>query len=157
MTDVPQPPPRQLFNWDLASSVALILVGAAVCVQALGFPGTVRGVPGPSFFPMVIGLLLIALAVSLAATTRNGPRHDYWARPSGGAPRVVLGRIAAILILLVTYISLWEIVPFLARTPLLLVAIYRILGEKWSRAAMLAAFLTLALYAVFQGLLSIQL
>jgi hypothetical protein len=151
------PPQRHLFNWDLASSVVMMLVGIAVCVQALGFPGTVRGVPGPAFFPMVIGVLLIALAVSLAATTRNGPRHDYWARPSGGAPRVVLRQIAAILILLVTYISLWDVVPFLVRTPLLLVAIYRILGEKWTRCLLLAAVLTFALYAVFHGVLSIQL
>ena len=116
-----------------------------------------RGVPGPSFFPMVIGGLLIALAVSLAATTRNGPRHDYWARPGGGAPRVVLRQIAAILILLVTYISLWDIVPFLARTPR---AARRDLSHprrKWKRALLLAAILTLALYAVFHGLLSIQL
>jgi hypothetical protein len=156
MTDVP-PPQRQTFHWDIASSLVLMLIGIIVCVQALGFPGTVRGVPGPSFFPMLIGGLLIVLAVSLAATTRKGPRHDYWARPGGGAPRVVLRQIAAILILLVTYISLWDVVPFLARTPPLLVAIYRILGEKWSRALLLAAILTFALYAVFAGLLSIQL
>jgi hypothetical protein len=155
MADVP--PQRHIFNWDLASSVALMLLGVAVCVQALGFPGTVRGVPGPSFFPMMIGGLLVALAISLAATTRRGPRHDYWARPSGGPPRVVLRQIAAILVLLVTYISLWDVVPFVARTPLLLVAIYRILGETWRRALLLAAILTFALYAVFQGLLSIQL
>ena len=155
MIDVP--PQRHLFNWDLASSAVLMLLGLAVCIQAAGFPGTVRGVPGPAFFPMVIGGLLIALAVSLAATTRSGPRHDYWARPGGGAPRVVLRQIVAILILLVAYISLWDIVPFVARTPVMLVAIYRILGETWKRALLLAAILTTALYAVFRGLLSIQL
>jgi hypothetical protein len=147
----------QRFNWDVASSIVLMLLGVAVCIEASGFPGAVRGVPGPAFFPMVIGGLLIALAVSLAATTRNGPRHDYWARPGGGAPRVVLRQIVAILILLVAYISLWDIVPFVARTPVMLVAIYRILGESWKRALMLAAILTIALYTVFAGLLSIQL
>jgi putative tricarboxylic transport membrane protein len=145
------------FNWDLASSVVLMLLGVAVVIHASGFPGAVRGVPGPAFFPMVIGGLLIALAVSLAATTRKGPRHDYWARPGSGAPRVVLRQIVAILILLVAYISLWDIVPFVARTPVMLVAIYRILGESWKRALLLAAILTVALYAVFNGLLSIQL
>jgi hypothetical protein len=145
------------FNWDLASSVVLMLLGIAVVIHASGFPGAVRGVPGPAFFPMVIGGLLIALAVSLAATTRKGARHDYWARPGGGAPRVVLRQIVAILILLVAYISLWDIVPFVARTPVMLVAIYRILGESWKRALLLAAILTVALYAVFNGLLSIQL
>jgi hypothetical protein len=155
MTDVP--PQRRLFNWDLASSAVLMLLGAAVCIHASGFPGAVRGVPGPAFFPMAIGGLLIALAVSLAATTRNGPRHDYWARPGGGAPRVVLRQIGAILILLVAYISLWDVIPFLARTPILLVAIYRILGESWKRALLLAVLLTIALYAVFAGVLSIQL
>jgi hypothetical protein len=74
-----------------------------------------------------------------------------------GTPRVVLRQIVAILILLVAYVSLWDIVPFLARTPVLLVAIYRILGESWKRALLLAAILSVALYAVFQGLLSIQL
>jgi hypothetical protein len=151
------PPRRHAFHWDLASSVALMLLGVAVCVQALGFPGTVRGVPGPSFFPMVIGVMLIVLAISLAATTRSGPRHDYWARPGGGQPRVVLRQIAALILLLVTYVSLWDLVPFIARTPPMLIAIYRILGETWTRALLLAASITLALYAVFQGVLSIQL
>ena len=145
------------FNWDLASSAVLMLLGVAVCLHAATFPGAVRGVPGPAFFPMVIGGLMIALAVSLAATTRKAPRHDYWMRPGGGAPRVVLRQIGAILILLVAYISLWDIVPFVARTPVLLVAIYRILGETWRRSLLLAVILTFALYATFQGLLSIQL
>ena len=145
------------FNWDIASSVVLMLLGVAVVVHASGFPGAVRGVPGPAFFPMVIGGLLIALAGSLAAMSRNAPRHDYWARPGGGAPRVVLRQIVAILILLVAYISLWDIVPFLARTPVMLVAIYRILGETWKRSLLLAVILTFALYATFAGLLSIQL
>jgi hypothetical protein len=145
------------FNWDLASTAVLMLLGVAVVIHAAGFPGAVRGVPGPAFFPMVIGGLMIALAASLAATTRKAPRRDYWARPGGGAPRVVLRQIVAILILLVAYVSLWDVIPFLARTPVMLVAIYRILGESWKRALLLAVILSTALYAVFNGLLSIQL
>jgi hypothetical protein len=155
MADVPQR--RPAFNWDLASSVALTLLGLAVCGAALTFPGTVRGVPGPAFFPITLGLLLIVLAIALVLTTRGGPPETYWTRPAGGGESKVLRQIGVITLLLVTYVSLWDVVPFIARTPPVLFAIYRTLGETWTRALLLSAVITLALFALFQGALSIQL
>jgi ABC-type uncharacterized transport system fused permease/ATPase subunit len=62
-----------------------------------------------------------------------------------------------VMTLLVIYVSLWTTVPFLVRTPLLLIALYRLFRESWLRAALIAAAITIGLYAVFEGALSIQL
>jgi putative tricarboxylic transport membrane protein len=160
---------RRTFDWDLWTSTLFALLGVVVCVHAWSFPGGTRGVPGPGFFPIVIGSLLIALSLALIATTRTRARAgpdaggaaadphespDYWAR-AGTSP--VLPKIGAILLLLVVYVSLWNVVPFLARTPLLLIAIYRILGEPWPRTLLVAMLLTASLFLVFEGVLSVQL
>lgn len=149
--------PRRAWDWDLWTSALFALLGVVVCIHAWSFPGGTRGVPGPGFFPIVIGGLLIALSLALLATTRaNAAResHRYWAR---AGTRPVLPRIGAILLLLVIYVSLWNVVPFLARTPLLLIAIYRLLGEPWPRALLVATLLTASLFLVFEGVLSVQL
>ena len=164
----PPSPSRRAFDWDLWASALFALVGVVVCVHAWSFPGGTRGVPGPGFFPIVIGVLLIALSLALLLTTRSRPTatvttparagdslpHDYWAR-AGTTP--VLPKIAAILLLLVVYVSMWNVVPFLARTPLLLIAIFRVLGEPWPRTLLLASALTASLFLVFEGVLSVQL
>jgi hypothetical protein len=170
MTERPAPssprPKEPGVNWDLASSVGFALLGLVICVHASGFPGATRGVPGPAFFPIVIGVLMIVLSAALLATTWKEPRHDYWARPGSGAnPSTgsdaghspVLKQIGLVLLLLVIYVSLWTVVPFVVRTPLLLIAIYRLLGEPWPRTLLLAVLLTASLFAVFQGALSVQL
>lgn len=141
-------------DWDAWTSVVFTLLGLAVCVHAWGFPAGARGVPGPGFFPIVVGLLLIALSVTLWLTTRHAPRHPYWTRADGER---VLPRIVAILLLLVVYVSFWTVVPFVVRTPILLIVIYRLLGESWGRALLLAAVLTAGLHILFQGFLSVQL
>lgn len=141
-------------NWDLWTSAAFVLLGLALIGDALTFPPGARGVPGPAFFPMVIGGLLVLFAAAVGLGSLRAPAEPYWDR-TGREP--IAGRITLLLALLVTYVALWGLVPFVVRTPLVLFAIYRLFRESWLRAALLALALTAALFGIFEGLLSIQL
>jgi hypothetical protein len=145
---------RSTINWDIWTSLAFTLLGLAIIGDAWTFPRGARGVPGPAFFPMAIGGLLIVLSLAIGAGALRRPAALYWDR-TGREP--IFGRMTAVMLLLVIYVSLWTAVPFLVRTPLLLVALYRLFRESWLRAALLAAAITAGLYAIFEGALSIQL
>lgn len=143
-----------LTNWDLWTSLAFVLLGVALIADALTFPPGARGVPGPAFFPIVIGGLLVLFAIIVGLGSLRAPIEPYWDR-TGREP--IAGRMTALIALLVTYVALWHAVPFLVRTPLVLVAIYRLFRESWLRALLLALGLTAGLFGIFEGLLSIQL
>ncbi len=145
---------RRTINWDVWTSLAFTLVGLGLIADAATFPRGARGVPGPAFFPIVIGGMLILLSVAVGAGALRHPPAPYWDR-TGRAP--IFGRLTLLMALLVAYVSLWTLVPFVVRTPLLLVAIYRLFRESWPRAILLALALTAALFGIFEGALSIQL
>lgn len=141
-------------NWDLWTSTAFALLGVAVIADAMTFPPGARGVPGPAFFPVAIGALLILFSVAIGLGSLRAPAEPYWDR-TGREP--IAGRITLLLLLLVAYVAAWHAVPFVVRTPLVLVAIYRLFRESWRSALLLALGLTAALFGIFEGLLSIQL
>ncbi len=87
---------------------------------------------------------------------------DAWGgflAPRGLAPdrRERLRQVAAILALLAAYLALWDAVPFVWRTPLLLSGIYRTVGEPWLRSSVLAVSITALLVGVFDALLRVRL
>lgn len=145
---------RRLGSADLWTSAAFTLLGVALIVVASTFPSGVRGVPGPAFFPVIIGGLLAALSAALGAVALRQPAASYW-NADGGDRTLV--RIAILMLLVVAYVALWNVVPSLVRTPLALMAIYRLLRQSWRRAVWLAVAVTVALHGIFEGLLSISL
>lgn len=147
---------RRTINWDVWTSLAFTLLGLAIIGDAWTFPRGARGVPGPAFFPMAVGglLILLSLAIAAGALRRPSASAAYWDR-TGREP--IAARMTAVMLLLVIYVSLWSVVPFLVRTPLLLVALYRLFRESWIRAVLLGLAITAGLYAIFEGALSIQL
>lgn len=142
----------RLLNWDIAFGGLFAALGLAMIAHGRGFPPGAAGVPGPGFFPALIGGLLAACGLLLAGTTGRAGR-SYWEH---GWRTAGVARIAAILLAIVLYLAAWD-VPFLLRTPLFLAAVYRVLGEPWARCGLLAAGLTIVLHLVFEVALSIRL
>ncbi len=144
---------RHLTSWDSVTGLLLAGLGAALVLGSRGFPAAAGGVPGPGFFPMATGALLLVLG---GALTLQGARHaaDYWEK---GWRDPAVARIIAVLGMIAIYIALWEVVPFLWRTPVSLAAVYIVLGERWPRALAFSAMITAALYGVFEGLLEVRL
>lgn len=140
-------------NWDIGIGIAFAGLGALLIVEARTFPAGTGGVPGPGFFPFWIGVLLTALGTGLAL----GSLHSdavYWEQGWTSEP---MQRIGGVVATVIVYLILWNSVPFLVRTPLLLLVIYRIMGESWLRSAVLAGLITAASYGVFGGFFNVRL
>ena len=141
-------------QWDIGFGAAFAALGGALAIAGWRLPEGIAGVPGPGVFPLLIGAALVVLGAALALSAGRGGPGVYWEK-DWRDPAV--RRVAGILALLAAYAALWDAVPFIWRTPLLLVAIYRLTGEPWLRSLFVSAAATALLAVVFQALLRVRL
>lgn len=127
---------------DFATAGAFLLLGFLLLTSAATFPPGVGGLPGPGFFPRVIGAVMAALAILLLAFACRRPG------PAPGAAPVK--PVLLTVLLLAGYLALWERVPFALRTLLFVVLYLRCLGQSWRAAVQVALGLTLFVVAAFQ-------
>ena len=140
-------------SWDRGLGFGFSAGGVSLAAAGWRLPEGLAGVPGPGFFPILIGLGLAALGLALAASA--GPEGaPYWQQGWRGTG---MRQVLLILALLVIYVALWDAVPFLWRTPLLLLGIYRAVGEPWVRSILVSVLTTALLAGVFQTLLRVRL
>lgn len=140
-------------TWDRGLGFGFAALGVGLALAGWGLPEGLAGVPGPGFFPILIGVGLTVLGVGLAACA--GPRDaSYWQQ---GWRNTGMRHVLVILALLVIYVALWEAVPFLWRTPFLLLGIYRTVGEPWVRSILVSVVATVLLAGVFETLLRVRL
>jgi len=140
-------------RWDTALGIGFAALGGALALAGWGLPEGLAGVPGPGFFPILIGLGLIVLGLGLAASAGRGDA-SYWRE---GWRTTGMRQIVVILTLLGMYAALWNAVPFLWRTPVLLLGIYRTVGEPWMRSILISLVATALLGGVFDTLLRVRL
>lgn len=131
--------------------VGLVLLGlAAVAVLAtLGYPAGRAGVPGPALFPRLVAVALAGCALALVWQPAGAPALDI----PPGRPRA----IAWTAVLLLTYVATWEVVPFVPRTALFLVAFLRLLSVSWTGTLVTALGLSIVMFVVFERLLAVRL
>ena len=139
--------------WTVSLGIAFAALGCGLAVAGWRLPEGLAGVPGPGAFPLLVGLLMATLGAALAAFPHDG-RTTYWQYGLSDPP---VRRIVVILVLLGVYVAVWDAVPFLLRTPLLLVAVYGVVGEPWLRSTAIGLAVTVVLWAAFQLLLRVRL
>ncbi len=139
-------------NWDAGLGFSFALLGAYLVARGWMMPPGTGGVPGPGFFPLLVGGLLFVLGLGLALRGRGGS-PGYWSR---GWWDPAMARIFGVVGVCMLYLIFWDEVHFLLATSVLLAAIYRILGVRWWRAVALALGFTVSLYGVFQWLFNIR-
>jgi len=127
---------------DLAVALLFLLLGLLLWSSASAFPPGVGGLPGPGFFPRVIGIVMLAPAVALLA--------QAWRRPGPASGAARAKPVLFTVVLLAAYLALWDRVPFALRTLLLLALYLRCLGQRWRTALQVAFVLTASVVAAFE-------
>ncbi len=122
---------------------AFLVLGLGVLVSSFGFPAGMGRLPGPGFFPAVIGAAISCFALALL--------WSAFQKPAGGSASIGGRKTLAITIgLLMVYLALWGVVPFPIRTLAFVAVFLRLVGETWLRSVMVAAVLTTAVVLAFQ-------
>ena len=129
-------------------ALGLGALGLGVGLSTIGYPPGEYGVPGPALFPRAVAIGLVIVAARLAAS----PDVDVPPLPPGRA-RAILWTLAALLL----YVAVWDVVPFVPRTALLVVVFLRLLAVSWTATAVTAASLSLVVFFVFERLLAVRL
>jgi hypothetical protein len=133
---------------EMAVACVFLALGAGLALSSRSLPSGVAGLPGPGFFPGIIGILMFLLAVGLL-------------RPSSGVVspfRIENARtVARVTLLTVAYLALWGTGGFAVRTAVYLTVLLMLLGERWRRSLLAAAVITGAVVAAFSFGLGLRL
>lgn len=138
---------------DLVAAAAVFALGLAAFVGALGLGYWTRG-PGPGFFPLWLGVLLMVLAGVWAGQVARGRNvHE----PEPVAPR---GPLAVTLVLgaLLVVILVLDVVGYqLAMTALVLFILVAVGRRRWFESIVVALLAGFGMYALFANVLQVYL
>lgn len=142
---------------DVAAGVLAAMLGLAVVLEALTFPGMPGQPIGPSMFPIVIGLGLIAAGAGLIVGRVRAPglpsvELEDWAR----RPRAVASFALVVAALLFYAVAVNTLGFFFTATAFLSV-LFLGFGVPRGRILPLALAVTLAVHYVFYTLLRVPL
>jgi hypothetical protein len=132
---------------DVGVAVFFLCLGVWMAISSLALPAGMGRLPGPGFFPMVIGATISLLAALLLIVTLRAPDaadriyEIPWTRWRAAGITVAL---------LFVYILLWNWTPFVPRTALLMLLLLRLHGETWRKSVAVSAALTGAVFLAFQ-------
>jgi putative tricarboxylic transport membrane protein len=135
----------------LAAGAALLLSGLYL-VLSLRLPlGTVEE-PGPAFFPLLTGLLLLAGGLGLAGEVRRGRQ-----KPASVEPRAAR-RVGVTVMALIGFCLALPLAGYPASMFGLLLVTLRLFGlSRWTAAAAASLALTAASWYVFAAVLGVPL
>ncbi len=137
---------RQPFAPNRWVAAAFGAVGVVVLVASMQLPSGIGALPGPGFFPFVLAILILCFALFLGWESRAVPKPDF--TPAPLAHSWLLPAVTAAV--LVLYVASWEWLPFLVRTPLLILLLMRLSGASWWATGLGSVLLPAVLYAIFQ-------
>jgi hypothetical protein len=128
---------------NLVVAAAFLLLGIYLAASAAGLPAGVGRLPGPGFFPQLIGSVTILLAVSLLVQTAR--RRDPGAFALANK-KTVAGAIG----LTFLYLLLWGTGWFALKTAIFLALLLRFLGQRWGVSVLVSLVLTATVVGAFQ-------
>lgn len=134
-----------MFRTNLIVAAGFALLGSYLIASALSLPPGVGRLPGPGFFPGVIGAVIVLLAGALFAQTmraRGVPRSD-WRIENGKA-------IAGAIGLIFVYLLFWGTGLFALRTAVFLALFMRFMDQPWKQSALVSLALSAVVVAAFQ-------
>jgi len=120
----------------LAFGLYLVASGAQL-------PAGIGRLPGAGFFPLVIGIVTVVLALLLLAAAFRGAASPSFEMING---KIIAGVIG----LTFAYLLLWGSGLFALRTAVFLALFLRLLGERWKTSVSVSAVLTATVTLAFQ-------
>jgi hypothetical protein len=136
-----------MIRTDVAVAGAFLVLGAGLAFSSLNLPSGVADLPGPGFFPGIIGIVMSLFAAALLL-------HGS----SGSSCRIGnLKTIGGVVLLTVAYLALWGTGAFAVRTAAYLAVLLMVLGERWTRALLASMVITGAVMAAFSFGLGLRL
>ena len=112
-------------------------------VTAWQFPAGMGRLPGPGFFPAIIGVVMVVLAGLLVVVSVRS-------QSIGELTLANRKQLAWTVALVVVYLLAWGWVPFALRTVVFGIVLLRLLGQQWRAAVTFSAVLTIAVVLAFQ-------
>lgn len=140
---------------DAIAGGCFIALAVAFIIPSLSFPGgTADGVPGPGYFPILLGVLLILLSIGLIVTgiVKKTSFNVVDELFKANAKPFILTIVAVI-----AYLILWNLLPFLVNTSLFLFALGLIYERKIVYNIIFSVATTAVLYLVFDNVFHVML
>ena len=134
---------------NLAVAICFIFLGGFLATTSSGLPDGLGGLPGPGFFPQVIGVVVLLLGGSLLfqavrpSATDSSEEGTHFLIENRGA-------IAGAIGLTFLYLALWGTGLFALRTGVFLSLFLKFLGQSWKASIAVAVVLTVTVTAAFQ-------
>ena len=128
---------------ELMVGLGFLALGIALVASSYALPPGMGRLPGPGFFPRVIGGVMVLLSLALLWRAR---REGDGQRTAAADLRTVAG-VAGLLFL---YLLLWGTGLFPVRTAVFLLVLLRFLGQSWRSGLTVSLSLTAVIVLAFQ-------
>lgn len=129
---------------NLVVAACFLLLGVYLVASSFALPEGMGRLPGPGFFPQVIGAIVLLLAAGLAVqAVRQQPAADRFQVENRRS-------IAGVIALLLVYLLLWGTGLFVLRSAVLLALFLRFLGESWRASVVVGLVLAVTVTLAFQ-------
>lgn len=136
---------------NISASIFIVL-GIYIISTSLKFPSINSSVPGPGFFPNILGGTLIALSILLI---KNNMKNESEYKKTDNKKYV---KTCTSMILTLIYISLLEVLGFIACSiPFLAIMIYLFKCKNIKKNLLVSVLTVLAVYYLFNILLNVPL
>jgi hypothetical protein len=143
----PDRPPGAGRITNLVTAAAVVALGGAALAGSITMGLGEAAAPRPGTWPMVVSLVLIVLGLALAIRSRNTDAERF--------TRSALTVVAAVASMIV-YVAVIGTVGFEIPTAVLALSWMRFIGrERWLISTVVSLAVTVALYALFVGALSV--
>ena len=134
---------------NLAVAICFVALGGFLVATSSGLPDGLGGLPGPGFFPRVIGVVVLLLGGTLLFQAVLPSTADS----TGEATQFLIENRAAVvgaIGLTFVYLVLWGTGLFALRTGVFLALFLKFLGQNWKTSIAVAAVLTVTVTVAFQ-------
>jgi putative tricarboxylic transport membrane protein len=135
---------------DLTAAIILLVIGIYVSIEVAGYNQIASLDIGPAFFPRVLGILLIAFAITLGFQTMK--KNDQTAVAFVNRNLLIVFGLVAVFALVFNFLG------FLISSVVLLTVLMKLMGaESWKKAILVSTITTIAIYSVFHTFLNVPL